>query len=242
MLRKRLLWITQCLLFCLAGIFVSGQLSGLLNPLVWWALHQSRNTFLERSSFVATYYLPLIGIYGFCLGLIPIHRLKELLASFFGKIEFRSNPEPELVCSRPLLWAWAPVGLLLVIRFLTFSTKADQSVLFFGDAWREPLRTLLRSSEPWLRVRSVHMDFRPLCPYWPHAVSPRLHGWCLVASSVPGATSQLPIILSSRARAPLGTALLAELERRLGRPIARRTPGGRPWRSRWASSSICRNR
>jgi hypothetical protein len=130
MLRKRLLWITQCLLFCLAGIFVSGRLSGLLNPLVWYALHQSQTTFLERSSFVATYYLPLIGIYGFCLGLIPIHRLKELLASFFGKIEFRSNPGPELVYGRPLLWAWAPVGLLLVIRFLTFSSKADQSVLF----------------------------------------------------------------------------------------------------------------
>jgi len=130
MLRKRLLWVTQCLLFRLAGIFVSGRLSGLLNPLVWWVLHQSRTTFLQRSSFVAAYYLPPIGIYGFCLGLIPIHRLKELLASSFGRFEFRSTPGPELVFSRPLLWAWAPVGLILAIRFLTFSTKADRSVLF----------------------------------------------------------------------------------------------------------------
>jgi hypothetical protein len=130
MLQKRLLWITQCLLFCLAGIFISGRLSGLLNALVWWTLHQSGTTFLQRSSFVAAYYLPLIGIYGFCLGLIPIHRLKELLASSFGKIEFRSIPGPELVFGRPLLWAWAPVSLVLAIRFLTFSTKADQSVLF----------------------------------------------------------------------------------------------------------------
>jgi hypothetical protein len=117
MLRKRLLWITQCLLFCLAGMFISGRLSGLLNPLVWWALHQSGTTFLQRSFFVAAYYLPLIGIYGFCLGLIPIHRLKELLASSFGNFEFRSTPGPELVFSRPLLWAWAPVGLVLAIRF-----------------------------------------------------------------------------------------------------------------------------
>ena len=130
MLGKRLLWITQCLLFCLAGIFISGRLSGLLNALVWWALHQSGTTFLGRPSFVAAYYLPLIGTYGFGLGLIPIHRLKELLASCFGKIEFRSAPRPELVSSRPLLWAWAPVGLVLAIRFLTFSTKADKSVLF----------------------------------------------------------------------------------------------------------------
>jgi hypothetical protein len=129
-LRKRLLWVTQCLLFCLAGTFVAGRLSGMLNPLVWWALHQSRNTFLPRPSFVATYYLPLIGIYGFCLGLIPIHRLKEFFASSLGKIEFRSTPGPELVFSRPLLWAWTPVGLVLGIRFLTFSTKSDESVLF----------------------------------------------------------------------------------------------------------------
>jgi hypothetical protein len=130
MLRKRLPWITQCLLFCLAGIFISGRLSSPLNALVWWALHQSGTTFLGRSSFVAAYYLPLIGIYGFCLGLIPIHRLKELLASSLGKIEFRSTPGLELVFSRPLLWAWAPVGLVLAIRFFTFSTKADKSVLF----------------------------------------------------------------------------------------------------------------
>ena len=130
MLRKRLLWITQCLLFCLAGILVSGRLSSLLNTIVWWALHQSRTIFLERASFVAAYYLPLTGTYGFCLGLIPIHRLKELLASSFGKIEFRSTPGPELVFSRPLLWAWAPVGLVLAVRFLTFSPKVDQSVLF----------------------------------------------------------------------------------------------------------------
>jgi hypothetical protein len=129
MLRKRLLWITQCLLLCLAGIFIAGRLSELLNPLVWWALHQSGTTFLQRPYFVAAYYLPLIGIYGFCLGLIPIHRLKEVLASSFGKIEFRSTPRPELVFSRPLLWAWTPVGLVLAFRFLTFSDRAYQSVL-----------------------------------------------------------------------------------------------------------------
>jgi hypothetical protein len=135
-LRKRLLWVTQCLLFCLAGIFVAGRLSDLLNPLVWWGLHQTRNTSLQRAPFEATYYLPLIGIYGFCLGMIPIHRLKELFASFMGKIEFRSTARPELVFSRPLLWAWIPVGLVLGFRFLTFSTKSDQSVLFsarFGE-------------------------------------------------------------------------------------------------------------
>jgi hypothetical protein len=56
--------------------------------------------------------------------------LKELIASSFGKVGFRSTPRPELAFSRPLLWAWAPVGLVLAIRFLTFSTTADRSALF----------------------------------------------------------------------------------------------------------------
>jgi hypothetical protein len=127
--RNIFLWITKCLLFCLAGIFISGRLSDLLNPLIWLTLNKTGTTFLQRSSFVAACYLPLIGIYGFCLGLIPIHRLKELVASSLGKIEFRFNPGPELIFTRPLLWAWAPVGLVLAFRFMTFSTKAGQSVL-----------------------------------------------------------------------------------------------------------------
>ncbi len=184
MLWKRLLWITQCLLFSLAGIFIAGPLSGLLNALIWWALHQSGTTFVQRPSFVAAYYLPLVGIYGFGLGLIPIHRLKELLASFLGKVEFQSTPRPELAFSRPLLWAWAPVSLVLAFRFLTFSSKADQSALFtttHGESRYEhffaPLN--LRSApdlSPWIFDRFVRTG-----------LSPRLRSWCLVASSVPRA-------------------------------------------------------
>ena len=101
----------------------------MLNPLVWWVLHRVGMTFLQRPWFIATYYLPLAGVYGFVLGLVPIHRLKELTASSFGVL--RSNPQiqPERSFSRPLLWAWAPVGFVLVCRILTFSTAKEHSVL-----------------------------------------------------------------------------------------------------------------
>jgi hypothetical protein len=129
MFRKRLLWLGKCLLFCLLGIFIAGRLSDILNPLIWWALHKNGITLLQRPSFIASYYLPLIGIYGFLLGLIPIHRLQELLASYLGKFRFRSNLRPEMSLSRPMLWAWMPVGLALVFRSLTFNVRADNSVL-----------------------------------------------------------------------------------------------------------------
>jgi hypothetical protein len=101
---------TQCLLFCLAGIFVSGRLSDLLSPLAWWAFHQSQTTFLERSSFVATYYLPLIEIYGFGLGLIPVHRLKELSLHSLARL----NSDPTQDQNSSLADRCFEHGLLLV--------------------------------------------------------------------------------------------------------------------------------
>jgi hypothetical protein len=129
MFGKRLLWLTKCLLFCLLGIFIAGRLSDLLNPLVWWTLHLTGTTSQQRPSFIAAYDLPLLAIYGFFLGLIPLHRLQELLASFFGNLRFKPQLRTEIIFSRPLLWAWAPVGFILVYRLLTYPLGRDHSVL-----------------------------------------------------------------------------------------------------------------
>jgi hypothetical protein len=129
MVRERLFWLGKCLLCCLLGMFIAGRVSDLLNPLVWWAMHTSGATLLQRNSFIASYYLPLIALYGSFLGLTPIHRLQELLVSSMGKFRFNSKPRAEMIFSRPLLWAWVPVGSVLAFRLLTFSVKSDHSVL-----------------------------------------------------------------------------------------------------------------
>jgi hypothetical protein len=162
MFRKRLLWLTKCLLFCLLGIFIAGRLSDLLNPLIWWVLHRSGTIFLQRPWFIATYYLPLVGTYGFVLGLVPIHRLQELTASFFGAFRSRVHIQPEMTFSRPLLWAWAPVGFVLLFRLFTFPTAREHSVLgptIYGEGRYEHFFALnLRStSDPsaWIFDRFV---------------------------------------------------------------------------------------
>ncbi|MBB5346072.1 hypothetical protein HDF10_004079 [Edaphobacter lichenicola] len=132
---KRIVWLTKCVFCCILGMFVAGRLADLLNPVVWWALHRNATTALSRPMFIPTYYLPLIATYGFALGLIPIHRLKELVASSLGQFNFQPSDRRENVFSRPLLWAWAPVGLVLLLRILTFRTNTDQSVL--GAAYGE---------------------------------------------------------------------------------------------------------
>lgn len=126
---KRFLWLAQCLIICLLGIFVAQRLADLLNPVVWWVLHKIGKTSSLCPLFSASYYVPLIGIYGFLLGMIPIRRLQELVASSFGRLRFQSSPQQEMIFSRPILWAWAPVGLALVLRLLTFKTNAGHSVL-----------------------------------------------------------------------------------------------------------------
>jgi hypothetical protein len=129
MFRKRLFWLTKCLLFCLVGIFFVGRISDVLDPLIWWVLHRTGTTFLQRPSFIATYYLPLVGTYGFVFGLIPIHRLQELIASSLAAFRSRVHVQPEMTFSRPLLWAWVPVAFVLACRLLTFQTARVQSVL-----------------------------------------------------------------------------------------------------------------
>lgn len=129
MIWPRFVWVVKCILLCLLGVFVTGRLAGLLNPLVWWIFHQSGTSSLQRSLFTITYYLPLVGFYGFVLGLIPIHRLQRFLASSFGRFQFKPKNRIELVAGRPLLWAWVPIGLALAYRLLTFSLRRDHSVL-----------------------------------------------------------------------------------------------------------------
>jgi hypothetical protein len=129
MLRYRVIWVTKCVLYSIAGNFVAGRLSGLLNPLVWWILHKAGITFLQRPAFSATYYLPLTAAYGFCLGLIPIHQLQELVLSFFGRFQSEPRPVKEIQARGPLVWAWVPIGLVFAFRFLMFKDIVTDSVL-----------------------------------------------------------------------------------------------------------------
>ena len=127
MVRERMLWTAKCLLYCLCGTFALGRIEGLLNPAVWWLAHQSGMLTMSRPLFTATFYLPLALLYGCVAGVIPIHSLRELLASALGLFRFRSHAGSQRDLSRPLLWSWAPVGTIFTLRFLSF--RANHSVL-----------------------------------------------------------------------------------------------------------------
>jgi hypothetical protein len=156
MFRNQFLWLTKCLLFCLLGMFLGGRLSDLIGPLIWWLFHQSGTTSMQRPSFIATYYLPLIGTYGFALGLIPFHRLQKFFASALGHLRFKPRLRSEMIFSRPLLWAWLPVGMVLLFRVLHFQLARGHSVLTtttYGEsAYQHFLAPLSLGSESNLQV------------------------------------------------------------------------------------------
>jgi hypothetical protein len=95
-------------------------------------------TQLTRVAFVLSYFLPIFAAAGFLVGLIPFGKLGkalgDLFRSFFPSASTKLVPEPDPV--PPILWAWLPVTLAFLTRFITWQSR-NSSVL---DPHRSPGR------------------------------------------------------------------------------------------------------
>jgi hypothetical protein len=82
-------------------------------------------TQLNRVSYILNYFLPIFAVVGFLIGLIPFGKLAkaigELSASLFPSTSSQLAPEPDVVA--PILWAWLPVTLAFLIRFVTWQSR-----------------------------------------------------------------------------------------------------------------------
>jgi hypothetical protein len=87
-------------------------------------------TQLNRVSYILNYFLPIFAVAGFLLGLIPFGKLGkaigELSASVFPSVSSQFATESDAVA--PVLWAWLPVTLAFLTRFLTWQSR-NSSVL-----------------------------------------------------------------------------------------------------------------
>jgi hypothetical protein len=84
-------------------------------------------TSLNRISYVLSYFLPIYAIAGFLLGLIPFGKLgealRELLRSLSNSPSTGPVSEPDSV--PPILWAWLPVTLAFLIRFVSWRSRTS---------------------------------------------------------------------------------------------------------------------
>jgi hypothetical protein len=128
------IWSAKCLAFSLLGIVVCGQATRSINPPLWWVLHRTQATYLDLLLFQFLYFFQLRALYGLLLGLVPIRFCIEALRTMHGMLR---NPGPapqtsEVDWRRPILWAWAPLALIFLVRFATWQSP-NQSILAAPD-------------------------------------------------------------------------------------------------------------
>jgi hypothetical protein len=87
-------------------------------------------THLTHFAYVLSYFLPIFAVAGFLIGLVPFGRLgkalRDLFRALFPGATTRIPADPDAIPA--ILWAWLPVTLAFLIRFVTWQSK-NSSVL-----------------------------------------------------------------------------------------------------------------
>jgi len=120
--RSTYLWLLKCLGLCLLGIPVLSFIGTSVTPLIKWCIYHNDPASPLAKTFGPRFYLPLSVVYGLALGFIPMHRMLEILQSSLGNLFAKPSLklDNELDWRRPVLWAWVPIGVLFLLRFVAW--------------------------------------------------------------------------------------------------------------------------
>ena len=135
---KAVTWCAKCLFLYFLVVVAAVRFSWIVTTPVWALATRMHWTQLNRVAFVLSYFLPIFAATGFLIGLIPFGKLGkalgDLFRSFFPSASTKLPSEPDPV--PPILWAWLPVTLAFLTRFVTWQSR-NSSVL---DPHRSPGR------------------------------------------------------------------------------------------------------
>ncbi|WP_353065414.1 hypothetical protein RBB77_05530 [Tunturibacter psychrotolerans] len=120
-------WCAKCLfLYCLVAV-AAIRFSWVFTTPVWQLATRMHWTNLNRISYVLSYFLPIYAVAGFLLGLIPFGKLGEAIRDLLRSLS--NSPSTELVSESdavpPILWAWLPVTLAFLIRFVSWRSTTS---------------------------------------------------------------------------------------------------------------------
>jgi hypothetical protein len=120
-------WCAKCLfLYCLVAI-ASIRLWPIFMAYMWQLASSMHWTNLNRISYVLSYFLPMFAVAGFLLGLIPFGRLLEAVRNLRRSLS--NSPSTEQISDSeavpPILWAWLPVTLAFLIRFVSWKSRTS---------------------------------------------------------------------------------------------------------------------
>jgi hypothetical protein len=135
---KAVTWCAKCLFLYFLVVVAAIRFSWIVTTPVWALANRMHWTQLNRVAFVLSYFLPIFAATGFLIGLIPFGKLGKalgnLLRSFSPSASTKLRHDPDIV--PPILWAWLPVTLAFLTRFVTWQSR-NSSVL---DPHRSPGR------------------------------------------------------------------------------------------------------
>jgi hypothetical protein len=122
---KAITWCAKCLFLYFLVAVTAVRYSWVFTTPIWQVADRMHWTHLTRVAYVLSYFLPIFAIAGFLLGLIPFGKLGKALSdlshSLFPSATSQLQPEPDAV--PPILWAWAPVTIAFLIRFMTWQSR-----------------------------------------------------------------------------------------------------------------------
>jgi hypothetical protein len=139
---KAVTWCAKCLFLYFLVVVAAVRFSWIVTTPVWAIATRMHWTQLTRVAFVLSYFLPTFAATGFLIGLIPFGKLGkalgDLFRSFFpsASTKLAPEPDPQPDIAPPILWAWLPVTLAFLTRFVTWQSR-NSSVL---DPHRSPGR------------------------------------------------------------------------------------------------------
>lgn len=122
---KAVTWCIKCLFLYFLVVVAAVRFPWVFTTPVWGLANKMHWTHLNQLSFVLSYFLPIFAVAGFLFGLVPFGKLgnafRDLFQSFFPPPSPRPRPEPDTL--PPILWAWLPVTLAFLVRFITWQSR-----------------------------------------------------------------------------------------------------------------------
>jgi hypothetical protein len=124
---KVVTWCAKCLFLYFLVAVAAVRYSWIFTTPLWQLANRMHWTSLNRVGFVLSYFLPIFAVAGFLLGFVPFGKLGnalgDLLRSFAPSTSAPLPPEPDAV--PPVLWAWLPVTLAFLIRFISWQSRTS---------------------------------------------------------------------------------------------------------------------
>jgi len=122
---KAITWCAKCLFLYFLVVVAAIRYSWVFTTPAWQLANKMHWTQLNQVVFVLSYFLPIFAAAGFLFGLVPFGKLGralgDLFRSFFPSASSKLAPEPDAV--QPILWAWLPVTLAFLTRFVTWQSR-----------------------------------------------------------------------------------------------------------------------